>query len=396
MNEEDLLGDDPELTDGADPTEEMYEHYSVTVDKGQNLLRIDKFLTNRMEGASRNRIQTAADAGNILVNGVPVKSSYKVKPLDRVSIVMPYPLREVEIIPENIPLDIRYEDDDLIIVNKPAAMVAASRSRELFGNAGQRVDLSSEGSAAVPRRRYAGRFGAPNRQEYVRYPRSCQERTVACAPGQTVFRSFDPSGLSCAGVGQYGGRRGHGRRKYRPQRARRLKMAVFPDGDGGKHAVTHYRVLERLGYVNLIECRLETGRTHQIRVHMEYIGHPLFNDERYGGDRILKGTTFSKYKQFVENCFRTMPRHGLHARSLGFIHPATGKEVFFESEMPDDMRTVLDRWRNYVSARPEEGVVDGGERGETKRADFLNPPFPFLFRDDHRYLDVGRNRRLRI
>ena len=211
MNEEDLLGDDPELTDGADPTEEMYEHYSVTVDKGQNLLRIDKFLTNRMEGASRNRIQTAADAGNILVNGVPVKSSYKVKPLDRVSIVMPYPLREVEIIPENIPLDIRYEDDDLIIVNKPAGMVVHPG----HGNySGTLVNALTYHLKDLPLFR-----DGDMRAGLVRYPRSCQERTVACAPGQTVFRSFDPSGLSCAGVGQYGGRRGHGRRKYRPQRA---------------------------------------------------------------------------------------------------------------------------------------------------------------------------------
>ena len=355
MNEEDLLGDDPELTDGADPTEEMYEHYSVTVDKGQNLLRIDKFLTNRMEGASRNRIQTAADAGNILVNGVPVKSSYKVKPLDRVSIVMPYPLREVEIIPENIPLDIRYEDDDLSIVNKPAGMVVHPghgnysgtlvnaltyhlkdlplfRDGDMRAGLVHRIDKNTSGILVV----------AKNERSHARLAKQFFDHSIHRVYHALVWGNMEADEGTV--VGNIG-------RSVRD----RLKMAVFPDGDGGKHAVTHYRVLERLGYVNLIECRLETGRTHQIRVHMEYIGHPLFNDERYGGDRILKGTTFSKYKQFVENCFRTMPRHGLHARSLGFIHPATGKEVFFESEMPDDMRTVLDRWRNYVSARPEEG-----------------------------------------
>lgn len=355
MNEEDLLGDDPELTDGADPTEEMYEHYSVTVDKGQNLLRIDKFLTNRMEGASRNRIQTAADAGNILVNGVPVKSSYKVKPLDRVSIVMPYPLREVEIIPENIPLDIRYEDDDLIIVNKPAGMVVHPghgnysgtlvnaltyhlkdlplfRDGDMRAGLVHRIDKNTSGILVV----------AKNERAHARLAKQFFDHSIHRVYHALVWGNMEADEGTV--VGNIG-------RSVRD----RLKMAVFPDGDGGKHAVTHYRVLERLGYVNLIECRLETGRTHQIRVHMEYIGHPLFNDERYGGDRILKGTTFSKYKQFVENCFRTMPRHGLHARSLGFIHPATGKDVFFESEMPDDMRTVLDRWRNYVSARPEKG-----------------------------------------
>lgn len=307
-----------------------------------------------MEGVSRNRIQAAADAGNILVGGTPVKSSYKVKPLDRISIVMPYPLRELEIVPENIPLDIRYEDDDLIIVNKPAGMVVHPghgnytgtlvnaltyhlkdlplfQSGDMRAGLVHRIDKNTSGILVI----------AKNERRTPGWP--------------SVFRPFDRPGLPRAGMGQHGVRRRHRDRKHRPQPARPVKVAVFPDGESGKHAVTHYRVLERLGYVNLVECRLETGRTHQIRVHMEYIGHPLFNDERYGGDRILKGTTFSKYRQFVENCFRLMPRHGLHARSLGFVHPTTGENVHFESEMPDDMRSVVERWRNYVAGRESTG-----------------------------------------
>ena len=337
-----------------DQQDEMYEHFSLTVDKGQALLRIDKFLTNRMEGASRNRIQTAADAGTILVNGTPVKSSYKVKPLDRISIVMPYPVREIEIIPENIPLDIRYEDDDLIIVNKAAGMVVHPghgnysgtlvnaltyhlKDLPLFQNGDMRaglvhrIDKNTSGILVI----------AKNERAHARLAKQFYDHTidrVYCALAWGNMESEE--GTVTGNVGR--------------SLKDRMKMAVFPDGTQGKHAVTHYKVLERLGYVNLLECRLETGRTHQIRVHMEYIGHPLFNDERYGGDRILKGTTFSKYKQFVENCFQQLPRHALHARSLGFVHPSTGKYIYFESDLPEDMRTVIDRWRNYVANRPAE------------------------------------------
>ena len=337
-----------------DQQDEMYEHFSLTVDKGQALLRIDKFLTNRMEGASRNRIQTAADAGTILVNGTPVKSSYKVKPLDRISIVMPYPVREIEIIPENIPLDIRYEDDDLIIVNKAAGMVVHPghgnysgtlvnaltyhlKNLPLFQNGDMRaglvhrIDKNTSGILVI----------AKNERAHARLAKQFYDHTidrVYCALAWGNMESEE--GTVTGNVGR--------------SLKDRMKMAVFPDGTQGKHAVTHYKVLERLGYVNLLECRLETGRTHQIRVHMEYIRHPLFNDERYGGDRILKGTTFSKYKQFVENCFQQLPRHALHARSLGFVHPSTGKYIYFESELPEDMRTVIDRWRNYVANRPAE------------------------------------------
>lgn len=340
-----------ELREGESQQDELFEHYSVTVDKGQAMLRIDKFLTNRMEGISRNRIQTAADAGNILVNGSAVKSSYKVKPSDRIQIVMPYPLRELEIIPENIPLDIPYEDDDLIIVNKPAGMVVHPghgnysgtlvnaltyhlkdlplfQSGDMRAGLVHRIDKNTSGILVV----------AKNERAHARLARQFFDHTIDRVYHALVWGNMEQ---------EEGTVTGHIGRSLRD----RLKMAVFPDGENGKHAVTHYRVLERLGYVNLIECRLETGRTHQIRVHMEHIGHPLFNDERYGGDRILKGTTFSKYRQFVENCFRIMPRHGLHARSLGFVHPTTGRRVHFERDMPQDMASVVERWRNYVAGR---------------------------------------------
>ena len=356
MSEEEL--DDllmPEEIGETDSQDEMYEHFSVTVDKGQGMLRIDKFLTNRMEGVSRNRIQAAADAGNILVGGTPVKSSYKVKPLDRISIVMPYPLRELEIVPENIPLDIRYEDDDLIIVNKPAGMVVHPghgnytgtlvnaltyhlkdlplfQSGDMRAGLVHRIDKNTSGILVI----------AKNERAHARLAKQFFDHSIDRVYHALVWGNMESDeGTVTGNIG----------RSLRD----RMKMAVFPDGESGKHAVTHYRVLERLGYVNLVECRLETGRTHQIRVHMEYIGHPLFNDERYGGDRILKGTTFSKYRQFVENCFRLMPRHGLHARSLGFVHPTTGENVHFESEMPDDMRSVVERWRTYVAGRESTG-----------------------------------------
>ena len=346
MNEEEL--DDlsmPEEIGEADSRDEMYEHFSVTVDKGQGMLRIDKFLTNRMEGVSRNRIQAAADAGNILVGVIPVKSSYKVKPLDRISIVMPYPLRELEIVPENIPLDIRYEDDDLIVVNKPAGMVVHPghgnytgtlvnaltyhlkdlplfQSGDMRAGLVHRIDKNTSGILVI----------AKNERAHARLAKQFFDHSIDRVYHALVWGNMESDeGTVTGNIG----------RSLRD----RMKMAVFPDGESGKHAVTHYRVLERLGYVNLVECRLETGRTHQIRVHMEYIGHPLFNDERYGGDRILKGTTFSKYRQFVENCFRLMPRHGLHARSLGFVHPTTGESV--RSEERRVGKECRSRWSPY-------------------------------------------------
>lgn len=343
--------DDAELDEEGGGQDEMYEHFAVTADKGQSLLRIDKFLVHRMEHVSRSRIQAAADSGNILVNGIPVKSSYKVKPFDRISIVMPYPKREVEIIPENIPLDIVYEDDDLIIVNKEAGMVVHPGHGNYSGTlvnalthhlkdyplfqegdmrAGlvHRIDKNTSGLLVI----------AKNELAHARLAKQFFDHTIMRRYVALVWGNFDDDGGTVEGnIGR--------------SRHDRLKMAVFPDGEDGKRAVTHYKVLKRYGYVTLLELQLETGRTHQIRVHMEYTGHPLFNDERYGGDRILKGTTFSKYKQFIENNFRLMPRHALHARSLGFVHPKTRQEMYFESELPADFREVLERWDTYTAHR---------------------------------------------
>ncbi len=329
----------------------LYEHYSFNVDKGQGMLRIDKWLTHRLEKVSRNRIQSAAEAGNILVDGKAVKSNYKVKPLDTITIVMPYPRRELEIIAENIPLNIIYEDDDIIIVNKEAGMVVHPghgnysgtlvnaltyhlqdlplfQSGDMRAGLVHRIDKNTSGILVVAKNEFAHAFIAKQFFDH-----STKRVYTALVWGNME----EDEGTVIGHIG----------RSVRE----RLKMHVFPEGDQGKHAITHYKVLERLGYVNLIECRLETGRTHQIRVHMEHVKHPLFNDERYGGDQIIKGTTFSKYKQFVHNCFDICPRHALHARSLGFVHPRTKQEMYFESELPADMTQLIDKWRGYVSSR---------------------------------------------
>ncbi len=336
-------GDVPE----DDAQDELYEHFALTVDKGQSLLRIDKFLYNRMEGTSRSRIQAAADAGNILVNGAAVKPSYRVKPLDAVSIVMPYPRREIEILPEDIPLTIPYEDADLLIVDKPAGMVVHPghgnydgtlvnalawhlRDEPLFSSGDMRaglvhrIDKDTSGLLVV----------AKSERAHARLAKQFFDHTITRRYVALVWGDF---------AEEEGTVTGHIGRSVRD----RLCMDVFPDGEQGKHAVTHWRVIERFGYVTLIECRLETGRTHQIRVHMQHIGHPLFNDARYGGDRILKGTTFAKYRQFIENCFTILPRQALHARKLGFTHPSTGQHIEFSSPLPDDIGQVIERWRTY-------------------------------------------------
>ena len=347
----------PEGFDPAEDEEEagLYEHFAVTADKGQTPMRLDKFLTVRMEHCSRNRIQAAADSGNILVNDRPAKSSYKVKPLDRIRIVMPYPRRETELLPENIPLDIPYEDDDLLIVNKPAGMVVHPGVGNYTGtlvNAlmyhlqGSDIVSDNEMRAGLVHRIDKNTSGllviAKNEQVHARLAKQFFDHTISRRYVALVWGNFDEDeGTITGNIGR--------------SPKDRQKMYVFADGSDGQHAVTHWRVLKRYGYVTLIECRLETGRTHQIRVHMSWQGHPLFNDERYGGDRILKGTTFAKYRQFVENCFAVMPRHALHARSLGFEHPVTHREVSFESELPADFRALLDKWDTYTAASKELG-----------------------------------------
>lgn len=348
-----LLGD--ELLDDEDTlsaaSDEMYEHFSIVVDKGQKMLRLDKFLVDRMEHCSRNRIQQAADSGLLLVNGVAAKSSYKVKPLDHITFVMPYPKRELEIIPEDIPLNIVYEDDSLIIVNKQPGMVVHPGCGNYTGTlvnaltfylkdiplfqkgdmrAGlvHRIDKDTSGLLVI----------AKTDEAHTRLAKQFFDHTIHRRYVALVWGNFEEDeGTIVGNIGR------------NPRD--RQQMYVFADGSDGKHAVTHYKVLRRYGYVTLVECRLETGRTHQIRVHMAWKGHPLFNDARYGGDRILKGTTFSKYKQFIENCFSALPRQALHARSLGFVHPTTREEVYFDSELPADLQTVIDKWEMYCSSR---------------------------------------------
>jgi 23S rRNA pseudouridine1911/1915/1917 synthase len=336
--------------DGA-PSQELFEHFRFIADKGQALLRIDKFLVDRIQNVSRNRIQEAAAAGAILVNGVPVKSNYRVKPNDVVAIMMAYPPREVAIIPENIPLNIVYEDADLLVVNKPAGLVVHPGHGNYQGTLVNALAYYLKDNPNFD----------PNDQRVGLVHRIDKDTSGLLVIAKTEIAKtnlgsqfFNKTtkrlyhalvwGLPEVDEGTIEGNIGRSLKD-------RQKMAVFPEGDYGKTAVTHYRVLERLGYVSLVECRLETGRTHQIRAHMQYIGHPLFNDERYGGHEILRGTQFSKYKQFVQNCFAICPRQALHAKTLGFVHPRTKEDIYFDSEMPDDMKQLLERWRGYIINR---------------------------------------------
>ncbi|MCD7968795.1 MAG: RluA family pseudouridine synthase [Alistipes sp.] len=339
--------------DEEDQQDELYEHFNLTVDRGQAMLRIDKFLTNRLESTSRNRIQTAADSGNIIVNGKAVKASYKVKPGDVISIVLPYPRRRLEIIPEDIPLNIVYEDDHLMVIDKPAGMVVHPGHGNYSGTLVnaltyylQGLELFSEGDmrAGLVHRIDKDTSGllviAKDERTHAKLARQFFDHTIQRRYLALVWGNLPEDEGTITG---------HIGRSVRD----RLKMYVYPDGDAGKHAVTHYKVLKRYGYVTLAECRLETGRTHQIRVHMEWLGHPLFNDARYGGDRILKGTTFTKYKQFITNCFTLLPRQALHAKSLGFTHPATGKHLHFKAPLPQDLKQVLEKWDTYITNRPD-------------------------------------------
>ena len=330
---------------------ELYEHFRFIADKGQSPLRIDKYVMAKIGNASRNRIQNAARAGNILVNGTVVKPSYKVRPCDLITIVLAYPPRDTEIYPENIPINIVFEDDDIIVVNKVPGMVVHPghgnysgtlvnamlyhfRDLPLFREEDprpglvHRIDKDTSGLLVVAKTEMA-KMNLANQF----FEKSTQRKYIALVWGDLK----QETGTITGNIGR--------------SPNNRLIFCVFPNGDQGKHAVTHYKVVERLGYVNLIECRLETGRTHQIRVHMKYIGHPLFNDATYGGDQILRGTTFTKYRQFVRNVFDLLPRQALHAQSLGFLHPVSGQPMLFETPLPADMATAIDRWRTYISNR---------------------------------------------
>jgi len=329
----------------------LFEHYRFVADKGQGLLRIDKFLSARIEGISRNRIQNAADAGCILVNDAPVKSNYKVKPCDVISIVMDRPRRELEIVPEDIAIDIVYEDDDLMVINKQPGMVVHPGHGNYTGTLVNAIAFhlkdTPEYDSKDPRLGLVHRIDK-NTSGLLVIAKNENAKTHLSSQFFNKTSKREYIALVWGIIAEEGGRiEGNIGRSVKD----RLQMTVFPDGEQGKPAVTNYEVLERLGYVTLVKCRLETGRTHQIRVHMKYIGHVLFNDERYGGNLILKGTVFSKYKQFVQNCFNICSRQALHARTLGFVHPRTGEEMMFEAPLPEDMTTLVDKWRGYTASR---------------------------------------------
>jgi 23S rRNA pseudouridine1911/1915/1917 synthase len=336
------MSDKPEL---AEEPNELYEHFRFVVDKGQNSLRIDKYLFSRIENISRTRLQNAANAGNILVNGQPVKPSYKIRPLDTITIVLAHPPRDTEIYPEDIPVKIEYEDTDIIVVNKAAGMVVHPGHGNFTGTLQNALlfhmlqsDPTGETKPFLVHRIDKDTSGillvAKNELAQSKLARQFFYHTVERTYAALVWGNLNE---------EKGTIRGNIGRDLR----NRLIMSVYEDEEKGREAITHYRVIERFGYVTLVECRLETGRTHQIRVHFKHIGHPLFNDESYGGNEILKGTTFSKYKQFIANCFKLLPRQALHARSLGFLHPSTGKPMSFDSPYPDDLQSVIEKWRSY-------------------------------------------------
>lgn len=328
---------------------ELFEHFRIVIDKGQTPIRIDKFLSDKIANATRNKVQQAIDAGSILVNGNPTKANYKIKPLDDIKVMLAKPPKETEVYSENIPLDIIYEDQYLLIVNKPPGMVVHpahgnwsgtlvnglvyyfENLPEMKGNSGRpglvhRIDKDTSGLLVIAK----------------------TEEAMTDLAGQffhhTIDRTYlaliwgEPESDEGTIIGNVG----------RSVKNRKV-MDVYPEGDQGKHAVTHWKVLKRLRYVSLVQCNLETGRTHQIRAHMKYLGHPLFNDAMYGGDKIRKGTQFSKYKTFVQNCFDLMPRQALHAMSLGFLHPVTKERVYFEVPLPKDFQSVLEKWESYVN-----------------------------------------------
>ena len=334
---------------GNELEDELYEHHRFEASKGQSALRVDKFLMNMIENTTRNKIQQAAENGSILVNDVPVKSNYKVKAGDVVRLVLGHPTYEQLLTPENIPLDIVYEDDQLLVINKPAGMVVhpghgnysgtlvnalAYHFKNLPMNSSERpglvhrIDKDTTGLLVVAKTEHAMAYLTKQFAE-----KTSEREYIALVWGNIE----EDEGTVEGNIGRHD--------------TNRMQMAVHSNDEKGKPAVTHYKVLERFGYVTLVSCQLETGRTHQIRVHMKHIGHTLFNDERYGGDSILKGTTFTKYKQFVDNCFKVLPRQALHAKTLGFEHPITKEFLRFDSPIPQDLQECIDKWRVYSKAQ---------------------------------------------
>jgi 23S rRNA pseudouridine1911/1915/1917 synthase len=340
--------DEQEINEGSD---ELYERFSFKIDKGQEPLRIDKYLMNRIEKATRNKLQQAINSGMVLVNAKPVRPNYKIRALDEIIVYSDLNPEDTDVVPEELPLNIAYEDADLMLINKPPGMVVHPGSGNYTGTLlngvawylhqqnpalteetlprfglVHRIDKNTSGLLVLAKTDTAMRFLA----------KQFFDHTIKRKYRALVWGDVEKEeGTIVAHVGRH-------------QRFRKL-FEAYPDGEHGKEAITHYKVVERFGYVTLIECILETGRTHQIRVHMKYIGHPLFNDDFYGGDKIVKGTVYAKYKQFVENCFAICPRQALHAKTLGFIHPTTGKEMYFDTPLPADIEQVIEKWRKYVA-----------------------------------------------
>lgn len=348
---------DEELGKAADESmdqDDLYEHHRVGVDKGQQAIRIDKFLFDRLPAISRNRIQNAVKAGCVLVDGTAVKASYKIKPGETIQVIMAYPPRDTTIYPEEMALDIQYEDEALLILNKAPGMVVhpghgnpngtlvnglvhhfknlpTHRNGDIRPGLVHRIDKDTSGLLVIAKTELA----------MTHLAKQFFDHTIERTYQALVWGDFtEDEGSVVAHIDRH------------PQD--RIKMAAFPDGSKGRSAVTHYKVLERLGYVSLLSFKLETGRTHQIRVHAAHTGHPIFNDAVYGGNRLVKGTTFTRYKQFIDNCFQLMPRMALHAKSLGFEHPLTGERMFFDSALPPDIAAVIDKWRHYIKYKPNE------------------------------------------
>ena len=341
---------DPEISNHhEDENEELYEHYRLVADPKQSLLRIDKFLTDRLPNVSRSKIQGGIKEDLVQVNGVAVKANYKVHPGDEISVLLPNPPRDTEVVPEDIPLNIIYEDESLLVVNKQAGMVVHPAYNNWTGTLVNALTYHFQNLPTMPNN--DGRPGLVHRIDkdtsgllVIAKTEKAMTHLARQFFDHSIERTYyalvwgepePPKGTINVNLGR------------NPKD--RKETIAFPEGDIGRHAITHYETLKNIRYVSLIKCNLETGRTHQIRAHMKYIGHPLFNDAQYGGDQILKGTVYTKYKQFVNNCFKLMPRQALHAKSLGFIHPQTGKEMQFDSELPEDLTSVIEKWEHYVN-----------------------------------------------
>ena len=350
------MSEEENITEEITESEELYERLSIIIDRGQEPLRIDKFLMKRMEGATRNKIQQAIENEMVLVNEKPVKKNYEIRPGDKIVIYDDRTPESLEITPQNIPLNIVFEDNDLMIINKPVGMVvhpgSGNPDNTLINAVAWHLKYNCPeiDESALPRYGLVHRIDkntsgliviAKTQKTMSELAKQFFDHTVHRRYVAVVWGNFDqPEGTITGNVGRH-------------LRFRKL-FTVYPDGDHGKEAITHYKVLENFNYVTVVECRLETGRTHQIRVHMQYIGHPLFNDDFYGGDRIVKGTVYTKYKQFVENCFAICQRQALHAKELGFVHPVTKEKLLFKSELPDDMTQLIEKWRKYSEFKNQE------------------------------------------